>query len=156
MQMQSHRFYKKIPHRRPEDPIFRGYSQHSSRRAADGLVGPRVVLKRRHRTYDFVCDGGRLTLVAIAGSALVFLPYRLLQSCSLRLGENYSQQLDMFMGAIDENIKGYKVIRGFDLRKTMRTRVEEKGELVVNAGAWGEKKLCKRQFDSSHTFKSLY
>jgi ATP-binding cassette subfamily B protein len=67
----------------------------------------------------------RLTLIAVVGSALVFLPYRLLKSRSQELNGAYIGQLDEFIEAIDENIKAYKVIRGFGLRDKMRTRAEE-------------------------------
>ncbi len=64
----------------------------------------------------------RLTLIAVIGSALIFLPYRLLKARSLKLNKSYTGHLDGFIGTIDENIKGHAVIRGFDLRASMQAR----------------------------------
>lgn len=76
----------------------------------------------------------KLTLVILAGSALLFVPYRLLKSRSLALGEAYYKQLDRFNGAIDENIKAYRVIRAFDLRASMRAKVEDNLRTMLAIG----------------------
>jgi ATP-binding cassette subfamily B protein len=76
----------------------------------------------------------RLTLAAIAGSVLLILPYRLLKSRSLRLNSAYSERLGRFNGAIDENFKLHNVIRGFDLRATMRERVEDNLRAMLSIG----------------------
>ncbi|MDQ6423540.1 ABC transporter ATP-binding protein [Paenibacillus sp. LHD-117] len=76
----------------------------------------------------------RLTLVAIIGSVLLVLPYRLLKSRSLRLNVAYSERLGRFNGAIDENMKLHNVIRGFDLRATMRERMEDNLRAMLAIG----------------------
>lgn len=76
----------------------------------------------------------KLTLLAIAGSILLFVPYRLLKSRSLSLGEAYYAQLEKFTGSIDENIKAAKVIRAFDLRRNMRTKIEENLRAMMSIG----------------------
>lgn len=67
----------------------------------------------------------KLTLITLAGSLLLFAPYRLLKARSLALGDAYYKQLDRFNGSIDENIKAHRVIRAFDLRASMREKVED-------------------------------
>lgn len=76
----------------------------------------------------------RLTLAAIAGSVLLVLPYRLLKSRSLRLNSAYSERLGRFNGAVDEHFKLHNVIRGFDLRATMRERVEDNLRAMLSIG----------------------
>lgn len=76
----------------------------------------------------------KLTLLAIAGSFLLFVPYRLLKSRSLTLNEAYSAQLEQFTSSIDENMKAAKVIRAFDLRKSMLARVEGNLRTMLSIG----------------------
>lgn len=76
----------------------------------------------------------KLTLLAIAGSILLFVPYRLLKSRSLDLGEAYYAHLEQFTGMIDENIKAAKVIRAFDLRQNMMDRVEGNLRTMMSVG----------------------
>ncbi|MFD0696327.1 ABC transporter transmembrane domain-containing protein [Paenibacillus sp. GCM10027628] len=67
----------------------------------------------------------KLTLLALCGSVLLFVPYRLLKPRSLALADAYYAHLEKFNGSIDENIKAFRVIRAFDLRGSMLVRVEE-------------------------------
>ncbi|TNJ63622.1 ATP-binding cassette domain-containing protein [Paenibacillus hemerocallicola] len=76
----------------------------------------------------------KLTLVTLAGSALLFVPFRMLKSRSLALGEAYYKQLDQFNGSIDENIKAYRVIRAFDLRRSMLDKVEGNLRTMLSIG----------------------
>ncbi|MBB6634841.1 ATP-binding cassette domain-containing protein [Cohnella thailandensis] len=76
----------------------------------------------------------RLTLVAIAGSALLFLPYRLLKARSLKLSGAYYEQLQNFNHAINENVAGYKVVRGFNLRLAMQEKVEANLRSMLSIG----------------------
>jgi ATP-binding cassette subfamily B protein len=76
----------------------------------------------------------KLTLVTLAGSALLFVPFRMLKSRSLALGEAYYTQLDQFNGSIDENIKAYRVIRAFDLRSSMLAKVEGNLRTMLSIG----------------------
>jgi ATP-binding cassette subfamily B protein len=66
----------------------------------------------------------RLALVVLAGSALLFLPFKLLKSRLQSLNEAYYTQLDLFNSSIDENIKAFKVVRVFNLRVSMLAKVE--------------------------------
>jgi len=76
----------------------------------------------------------RLTLVILSGSALLFIPFRMLKSRSLALGEAYYTQLDQFNGLIDENMKAYRVVRAFDLRQSMLGKVEQNLKLMLSIG----------------------
>ncbi|WP_409345396.1 ABC transporter transmembrane domain-containing protein [Paenibacillus sp. MBLB4367] len=76
----------------------------------------------------------KLTLLAVFGSLLLFVPYRLLKSRSLVLGEAYYAQLEQFTGSIDENMKAAKVIRAFDLRRNMLARVEGNLRTMLTIG----------------------
>ncbi|QNK56120.1 ABC transporter ATP-binding protein [Paenibacillus sp. PAMC21692] len=76
----------------------------------------------------------RLTLAVIVGSVLLVLPYRLLKSRSLRLNTAYSERLGRFNGAIDENFKLHNVIKGFDLRESMREKVEDNLRAMLAIG----------------------
>ncbi|MBP1991936.1 ABC transporter transmembrane domain-containing protein [Paenibacillus eucommiae] len=123
-QMQSHRFYERF---RIGDLLARYTEDIPNIQTAalltlsSGLVSGLSVVAGL--VILFVMEW-KLTLLAIGGSALLFLPYRLLKSGSLKLNETYYKHLEHFTGAIDENIKGYRVIRGFDLRATMLSRIE--------------------------------
>ncbi|MDF2724373.1 MAG: putative multidrug export ATP-binding/permease protein [Paenibacillus sp.] len=66
----------------------------------------------------------RLALVVLTGSALLFLPFKLLKSRLQSLNESYYTQLDLFNSSIDENIKAFKVVRVFNLRESMLAKVE--------------------------------
>ncbi|MFK7695125.1 ABC transporter transmembrane domain-containing protein [Paenibacillus sp. HJGM_3] len=66
----------------------------------------------------------KLTLVTVAGSALLFIPFRLLKSRSLALGDVYYKYLDQFNRSVDENIKTFRVIRAFDLRSSMLAKID--------------------------------
>lgn len=66
----------------------------------------------------------KLALVVLAGSALLFLPFKLLKSRLQSLNEAYYSQLDLFNSSIDENIKAFKVVRVFNMRKSMLAKVE--------------------------------
>ncbi|WP_240418108.1 ABC transporter transmembrane domain-containing protein [Paenibacillus periandrae] len=66
----------------------------------------------------------KLTLIALVGSILLFVPYRMLKSRSLALADTYYAQLGQLNGSIDENLKAYRVIRVFDLRQSMLSKVE--------------------------------
>ena len=76
----------------------------------------------------------RLTLAVIVGSVLLVLPYRLLKSRSLRLNTAYSERLGRFNGAIDENFKLHNVIKGFDLRESIREKVEDNLRAILAIG----------------------
>ncbi|WP_158606854.1 ABC transporter transmembrane domain-containing protein [Paenibacillus ginsengarvi] len=76
----------------------------------------------------------KLTLVTLAGSALLFAPYRMLKSRSLAMGEAYYKQLDHFNGSVDEHIKAYRVIRAFDLRSAMLNKVETNLRTMLSIG----------------------
>lgn len=143
MQMQSHRFYERF---RIGDLMARYTEDVPNVQAAvllsisSGLISCLSVPLGLAILWTLEW---RLTLIAVAGSAMIFLPYRLLKSRSLKLNADYIGQLDRFIEAIDENIKGYKVIRGFDLRKTMRSRVEETLRIMLAFGV-------KRSFVNSN------
>lgn len=134
MQMQSHRFYERF---RTGDLMARYTEDVPNIQAAvmmtlsSGLISCLSVPVGLAILFALEW---RLTLIAIAGSALVFLPYQLLKSGSLQLNEAYTGHLDRFIGNIDENIKAYKVIRGFDWRTTMRERVEESLRSMLAVG----------------------
>lgn len=66
----------------------------------------------------------KLTLVTVAGSVLLFIPFRLLKSRSLALGDAYYKYLDQFNRSVDENIKTFRVIRAFDLRSSMLAKID--------------------------------
>ncbi|NOV01904.1 ABC transporter transmembrane domain-containing protein [Paenibacillus planticolens] len=66
----------------------------------------------------------KLTLLALGGSILVFIPYRMFRNRSLALANVYYGHLEQFNGSIDESMKAYRVIRVFDLRQSMLTKVE--------------------------------
>lgn len=76
----------------------------------------------------------KLTLLAVAGSVLLFVPYRLLKSRSLAWNGAYSSQLEQFTGSIDENIKAAKVIRAFDLRERMLSKVDANLRTMMSIG----------------------
>jgi ATP-binding cassette subfamily B protein len=76
----------------------------------------------------------KLTLVALAGSLLLFVPFRMLKSRSLALGDAYYKQLDQFNGSIDENVKAFRVIRAFDLRHSMLAKVEGNLRTMLSIG----------------------
>jgi ATP-binding cassette, subfamily B, bacterial len=134
MQMQSHRFYERF---RTGDLMARYTEDVPNIQAAvimtlsSGLisflsvpVGLAIMLSLEWR----------LTLIAAVGSALIFLPYRLLKSRSFKLNTSYTGHLDGFIGTIDENIKSHKVIRGFDLRASMQSRVESSLQTMLAIG----------------------
>ncbi|WP_158289334.1 ABC transporter transmembrane domain-containing protein [Paenibacillus flagellatus] len=85
----------------------------------------------------------RLTLIVAAGSALLFVPYRMLKSRSVALGRDYYRHLDRFNETIDENVKAYRVVRAFDLRRSMREKVEENLRAMLSVGV-------RRQFANSN------
>lgn len=76
----------------------------------------------------------KLTLVTLVGSALLFIPFRMLKSRSLALGNAYYTQLDKFNGSIDENMKAYRVIRAFDLRHSMLAKIEGNLRTMLSIG----------------------
>lgn len=76
----------------------------------------------------------KLTLATLAGSALLFVPFRLLKSRSLSLGDAYYKHLDQFNRSIDENIKAFRVIRAFDLRSSMRSKIEGNLRSMLSVG----------------------
>ncbi|MBB6672232.1 ABC transporter ATP-binding protein [Cohnella nanjingensis] len=134
MQMQSHRFYERF---RLGDLLARYTEDIPSIQLAaiqtlsSGLVSVLSVIVGL--TFLFATEW-RLTLIVIGGAALLFLPYRLLKKRSLHLNEAYLNHLGLFTGAIDENIKSYKVVRAFDLRQTMLTRVENHLRSMLSIG----------------------
>lgn len=134
MQMQSHRFYARF---RGGDLMARYTEDVPNIQAAVQLTvssGLISILSVPLGIAILWTLEWRLTLIAVVGSALVFLPYRLLKSRSRELNGAYTGQLDRFMEAIDENIKSYQVIRGFDLRSEMRTRVEDLLRIMLSIG----------------------
>ncbi|TDF97042.1 ATP-binding cassette domain-containing protein [Paenibacillus piri] len=76
----------------------------------------------------------KLTLLALIGSILLFLPYRMLKSRSLALADTYYTHLDQFNGLIDENMKAYRVIRVFDMRHSMLAKVEGTLRTMASVG----------------------
>ncbi|MFD0677004.1 MULTISPECIES: ABC transporter transmembrane domain-containing protein [unclassified Paenibacillus] len=66
----------------------------------------------------------KLTLLALGGTILIFVPYRMLKSRSLALTHTYYEHLGQFNSSIDENMKAYRVIRVFDMRQSMLNKVE--------------------------------
>lgn len=77
----------------------------------------------------------RLTLAALVGALVLFLPYRLLKSRSIALNGAYLRELERFNGMLDENIKAFPVIRAFNLRGRMLARVEEILGTMARIGA---------------------
>lgn len=67
-------------------------------------------------------------------SALLFVPFRMLKSRSLALGDAYYKQLDQFNSSIDENIKAFRVIRAFDLRRSMSAKIEDNLRTMLTIG----------------------
>jgi len=134
MQMQSHRFYERfrigdlIARYREDIPNIQSAAIQT---LSSGLVSALSVVVGL--TILFATEW-RLTLLAIGGSMLLFLPYRLLKSRSLSLNEAYLAQLGLFTGAIDESVKGYKIIRGFDLRKMMLSKVGNNLRTMLSLG----------------------
>ncbi|MCD9025286.1 ABC transporter transmembrane domain-containing protein [Cohnella silvisoli] len=134
MQMQSHRFYERF---RIGDILARftddipNIQASSLQMLSGGLISVLSVMVGLAILFSMEW---KLTLLAIGGSVLLFLPYRMLKTRSLMLNEAYYAQLGNFTGAIDENIKAYKVIRGFDLRKTMLTRIEGNLSAMLSIG----------------------
>ncbi|WP_182300302.1 ATP-binding cassette domain-containing protein [Cohnella cholangitidis] len=134
MQMQSHRFYERfglgdlLARYREDIP---NIQMAALQTLSSGLISALSVVVG---LAILLATDWRLTLLAIGGSVLLFLPYRLLKSRSLRLNEAYLGQLGLFTGAIDENIKGYQVIRGFDLRTKMLSRVENNLRAMLTLG----------------------
>jgi len=133
-QMQSHRFYERF---RLGDLLSRHTEDIPGVHAAvietltNGFVSTLSVVIGL--TILFTMEW-RLTLIAIVGSALVFIPYRLLKARSLRLNEAYLAQLGQFTSDIDESVKLHKVIRAFDLRSAMRVRIENRLQTMLTIG----------------------
>ncbi|TXK83534.1 ABC transporter transmembrane domain-containing protein [Paenibacillus sp. N3.4] len=134
MQMQSHRFYEKF---RLGDLLAR-YTEDipaiqlaTIQTLSSGLVSVLSVIVGLAILFS---TEWRLTMIVIGGSALLFLPYRLLKARSLQLNEAYLSELGQFTGSIDENIKSYKVIRGFNLGQTMLARVENHLRTMLSIG----------------------
>lgn len=134
MQAQSHRFYERF---RTGDLLARHAEDVPNVQAAvvqtlsAGLVNVSSVVVGLAILF---ATEWRLTLVAVSGSVLLLLPYRLLKSGSLSLNEDYLRHLERYTGSLNENIKGYKVVRGFDLRETMLARTESSLRAMMAIG----------------------
>lgn len=124
MQMQSHRFYERF---RVGDLLARYTDDIPTIQNAiiqtftGGLLSVSSVIVGLIILFTMEW---KLTLLTLAGSILLFVPYRLLKKRSLALGDAYYEQLETFNGAIDENIKAYRVVRAFNLRQSMLEKVE--------------------------------
>lgn len=133
-QMQSHRFYERF---RLGDLLSRHTEDVPGVHAAvietltNGFVSTLSVVVGLAILFSMEW---RLTLIAIAGSAIVFIPYRLLKARSLRLNEAYLAQLGQFTSDIDEHVKLHKVIRAFDLRSSMRANIENRLQTMLSIG----------------------
>jgi len=134
MQLQSHRFYE---HFRIGDLLARYTDDIPAIQTAvlqtlsSGLLSLLSVVVGLSILFTLEW---KLTLLAIGGSILLFVPYRLLKSRSLALGEAYYAHLEKFTGLIDENVKAEKVIRAFDLRQSMLAKVEGNLRLMRTIG----------------------
>ncbi|MGG1515021.1 ABC transporter ATP-binding protein [Paenibacillus oryzisoli] len=64
----------------------------------------------------------KLSLIAIVGIALMFLPQKLLSKRAQRFNEQYLEVVESFSNHMDEEMKAYKVIRGFQLQQAMQKR----------------------------------
>ncbi|MBO9604435.1 MAG: ATP-binding cassette domain-containing protein [Paenibacillaceae bacterium] len=64
----------------------------------------------------------KLALIACVGIALMFVPQRLLRRRAQRYNEDYIGVVETFSNRMDEEIKAFKLIRGFQLQDAMKLR----------------------------------
>lgn len=84
-----------------------------------------------------------LTLICIVLSTLLFVPYKLLRPRAIKVNQDYLSQLERFTNLADENLKGYQLIRGFDLGVTVMLRIRSVMEKMFLLGV-------RRSFIYSH------
>ncbi|WP_164821301.1 ABC transporter transmembrane domain-containing protein [Paenibacillus koleovorans] len=76
----------------------------------------------------------RLTLICLALSTLLFVPYKVLRPRTTKVTHEYQEQLVQFTSLADENLKGYRVIRGFNLGDTMVLRIRKVLDAMFTLG----------------------
>lgn len=75
-----------------------------------------------------------LTLILAGGLILLFLCPNLLRSKATRSSSNYREVHDRYVGTVDEMTKGYRVVRGLNLKRFMMNRAEQKLRDLYTAG----------------------
>lgn len=75
-----------------------------------------------------------LTLILAGGLLLLFLCPNLLRSKATRSSSNYREVHDRYVGTVDEMTKGYRVVRGLNLKRFMMNRAEQKLRDLYTAG----------------------
>lgn len=76
----------------------------------------------------------KLTLVMLAGSALMLLGPKLLQRRAEHANESYKEAQERFANTIDETVKGYKTIKALDLKQRFRERVQKQAGQLFSMG----------------------
>lgn len=67
----------------------------------------------------------QLALIAVVGIAFMFLPQKLLNKRAQRYNEEYVGVVESFSNNMDEEMKTYKLIRGFRLQESMSRRFDK-------------------------------
>ncbi|WP_164545636.1 ABC transporter transmembrane domain-containing protein [Paenibacillus albus] len=71
-------------------------------------------------TFDW-----KLSLIAVVGIAAMFLPQKLLNKKAHHYNEEYLEVVEKFSNNMNEEMKTYKIIRGFRLQESMKRRFEK-------------------------------
>lgn len=76
----------------------------------------------------------KLALISCVGIAFMFLPQRLLHRRAQQYNEDYIGVVETFAGRMDEEIKAYKLIRGFRLQESMKERFRKQMQTWFKLG----------------------
>lgn len=76
----------------------------------------------------------KLALLAVLGSLFVLLPQMLLNRRATRVNEDYVGEVEQFANHMDEEVKGFKVIRSFTLQASFKERFNRQMERLFTLG----------------------
>ncbi|OAS13320.1 ABC transporter transmembrane domain-containing protein [Paenibacillus oryzisoli] len=85
----------------------------------------------------------KLALVAFVGIVFMFVPQKLLNKRAQRYNEEYVGIVESFSNNMDEEMKAFKVIRGFQLQESMKNRFTKQLQVWFRLGV-------KRSFINSN------
>lgn len=85
----------------------------------------------------------KLTIVAVVGSLLVIMPQALLSKRAKRYNQSYVDGMEQFSNHIEEEVKGFRTIQAFNLKRSFEQRFDKQMGLLYSFGV-------KRSFINSN------